>query len=407
MSDMTDRESAQSAVEQVKDAVDRAQQSRVARVFQRYTALNGPLLAAGMAYRSLFAIFAAAWVGFSIAGIWVRSNELVYAQLIGLVNQAVPNLIGPDGAISSQMLDTANRTLSITGVIALAGLVWTGLGWLSATRTAVRTIFELGNDKRNFFVQKGVDSVQALCFGLGLIASALIALLTTQLLEQILAYMGFDPESTTSQLGVYAVTVLISLLINIGTLSAMYRVLSRLYIPWRNLLVGAAMGAVALSVLSQASSYLLRGASRNPLLASFAVFVALLLWFNFVCQVILIAAAWIAVGMEDRGLSARRLSAEEAARERMRAEYRRDLEAAREAVSALTVDYEQAHGWRDRRRARRLLLRALRHLQAVTANDPDGRGGTGTGTGAGAGAGAADAGDAEHDAHATGVGRPG
>jgi len=371
MTDMTEGESSTSAVEQVKEVVDRAQRSRIARVLQRYSESNGALLAAGMAYQSLFAIFAAVWVGFSIAGIWVRSNELLYNQLIALVNQAVPNLIGPDGAITDQTLDAANLALTYTAVIALAALVWTALSWLSSTRTAIRQIFGVGNDKRNFFVQRSIDAVQAVAFGVGLIASALIALLTSQLLELMLIELGFNTESRLSQFGVYAVTVVISLLINFGTLVAMYRLLSRLYIPWRNLFVGSAIGAVALSVLSQASSYLLRGASRNPALAGFAVFVALLLWFNFVCQVILIAASWIAVGMEERGLSARRLSAEEAAQQRIREEYRRDLEEARRAVRTANEVYERVSGWRRRRRARRLLLRALRHLRIVTANDPD------------------------------------
>ncbi|GAA4165830.1 hypothetical protein GCM10022286_29580 [Gryllotalpicola daejeonensis] len=370
---MTERDSPATAVEQVKEVVDRAQRLRLARVFQHYTDSNGPLLAAGMAYQSLFALFAAVWVGFSIAGIWVRSNELLYDQLIRLVNQAVPNLIGDGGAISTRTLDAANLALTYTAVIAFAALVWTALGWLSSTRTAIRTIFGVGNDKRNFFVQRSIDAVQAVGFGVGLIVSALIALITTQLLELILLQLGVDRASPLSQLGVYSVTVFVSLLINFGTLAAMYRLLSRLYIPWRNLFVGSAIGAVALSVLSQASSYLLRGASRNPALAGFAVFVALLLWFNFVCQVILIAASWIAVGMEDRGLSARRLSAEEAAQERLREEYQRDLEEARRAVRTANEVYERVTGWRRRRQARRLLLRALRHLRVVTANDPDRR----------------------------------
>jgi membrane protein len=375
MKSMEVRETANNAVDQVKDVVDRAQQSRVARVFQRYTTANGPLLAAGMAYQSLFAIFAAVWVGFSIAGIWLRANRLLYDQLITLVNQAVPNLIGDDGAITTRTLDAANVALTYTAVIAFGVLIWTALGWLASTRTAIRAIFQVGNDKRNFFVQRSIDAVQALAFGIGLIVSALIALLTTQLLELMLLELGFDPTSTPSQVGVYGVTVIISLLINFGTLAAMYRVLSRLYIPWRSLIVGSALGAVALSVLSQASSYLLRGASRNPALAAFAVFVALLLWFNFVCQVILIAASWIAIGMEDRGVSARRLSAEEAAQERLREEYQRDLERARDAVGEADAAYEAAHGWRARLRARAALAQARRHLQAVVINDPDARGG--------------------------------
>jgi membrane protein len=367
---MSEQES-QGTVEQVKDVVERARRTRVARVFQRFGDADGALLASGMAYRSLFALFAAVWVGFSIAGIWVRSNQDVYEQLIAIVNQAVPNLIGDGGAISRKALDSAGTTLTWTGLIALAGLIWTALGWLAATRTAIRAIFDVSADKRNFVVQKSIDALQALVFSVGLVASALISVLTTQLLEQVLEQLGFDPDSAPSRVGVYVVTILVTVLINFGTLAGMYRVLSRLYIPWRSLFVGAGLGAIALTVLSQASSYLLGGASRNPLLASFAVFVALLLWFNFVCMVILIGAAWIAVGMEDRGLSARRLSAAEAAHEQLRAAYARDLAAARDEVVRARSALDGATGWAKRRRVRGELRGAVKNLQRVTANDPD------------------------------------
>jgi len=46
---------------------------------------------------------------------------------------------------------------------------------------------------------------------------------------------------------------------------------------------------------------LLRGGTSNPLLDSFALFIGVLLWFNFVCRVLLLTAAWIATGV-DRSL---------------------------------------------------------------------------------------------------------
>ena len=42
---------------------------------------------------------------------------------------------------------------------------------------------------------------------------------------------------------------------------------------------------------------LLGGATSNPLLASFAVFIGLLLWFNLICRVILLTSSWIATGI--------------------------------------------------------------------------------------------------------------
>ena len=370
MKSMTVRDTTTNAVGQVKEVAERAQKSRPARVFQHYSQTNGSLLAAGMAYQSLFAIFAAVWVGFSIAGIYVHSDQALYDQLIITINQAVPNLVGKHGAISTQLLQTADRTLSITGIIALLGLIWTALGWLASTRTAIRAIFGVGNDKRNFLVQKGFDALQALAFGVGLIASALVALLTTQFLEGILGYLGFDRGTLLAQILINCVSILISALINFGTLAAMYRVLSHLYIPWRNLFLGAAIGAVALVVLSQASGYLLRGASRNPLLASFAVFVALLLWFNFVCQVILICASWITVDMEDHGVSAQH-AGKRSESDRERAAFAQRLEAAQEEMQRASGAYAASKGWRERRQNRKAVLHAAGLLRNVMASDPE------------------------------------
>ena len=39
---------------------------------------------------------------------------------------------------------------------------------------------------------------------------------------------------------------------------------------------------------------------ENPLLDSFALFIGVLLWFNFVCRVLLLTAAWIATGVDSR-----------------------------------------------------------------------------------------------------------
>ena len=56
---------------------------------------------------------------------------------------------------------------------------------------------------------------------------------------------------------------------------------------------GAFYGAIGLTVLQQLSSLFVGGAASNPLLASFASLIALLLWFNLSAQVILIAGAYI------------------------------------------------------------------------------------------------------------------
>jgi membrane protein len=62
------------------------------------------------------------------------------------------------------------------------------------------------------------------------------------------------------------------------------------------------LGALGIGALKVVGGALLGGAGTNPLLASFAVIVGLLIWFNLLCQVMLLAASWIYVGMTDKGL---------------------------------------------------------------------------------------------------------
>jgi uncharacterized BrkB/YihY/UPF0761 family membrane protein len=141
------------------------------RVFQNYSAAQGPLLASGLAYQAIFAVFAAVWVGFSIIGL-------------------------------------------VAKILTLA-------------------------------VMFALDTV---------------------------------------------------------ILGAFFRVLSDVKIPWRRLRSGALVGAAALGILKVAGGSLLGVSKNNPLLATFAVILGLLIFFNFVCQVILISASWIKVGMTDRNL---------------------------------------------------------------------------------------------------------
>jgi membrane protein len=103
------------------------------------------------------------------------------------------------------------------------------------------------------------------------------------------------------------------------------------HIPLRFLAQGSLLGAFALGVLKVLGTALLGGATRNPLLASFAVIIGLLIWFTLICQVILIAACWVFVSMKDAGvpldakLAAERERQQEAERERLKDELRAEL----------------------------------------------------------------------------------
>lgn len=85
-------------------------------------------------------------------------------------------------------------------------------------------------------------------------------------------------------------------------LGLFFRIVSGIKIPFAQLAQGTFLAAAAMVVLQALGSTLLGGATRNPLLASFAAIVGLLIWLNLLCQVTLIGATWIAVSSDDRGV---------------------------------------------------------------------------------------------------------
>jgi membrane protein len=286
-------------------AIEWVQGLKPVRVFMHYSESRGPLLAAGLSFQSLFALFAALWVGFSVAGLVLRANSDLLGAFLTMLNTSVPGLIdtGDGGMIDPRVL-FESATLSWTGAIALAGLLFTALGWLASCRDAVRTIFGLPGELTNFALLKLKDAGLGLAFGVALVVSSALLVVSTQLAGSALEFLGFDRDSTVTVTAGTAIGLVLMFLLDTATLSALFRLLSGLAIPLRRLLVGALLGAAALGILKLLGTALLGGATRNPLLASFAVIIGLLIWFNLICQVILISASWISVGMADAGLIA-------------------------------------------------------------------------------------------------------
>ena len=276
------------------------------RVFTQFANQRGHLLAAGLSYQGVFATFAALWVTFSIAGLYVRSNPELLQAIFDFLAVSVPGLIGIDGsecAIDPDDLLSAS-VLGWTGVVALVGLFLTALGWLGAGRDAVRAMFRVGPSQTNFFLIKLKDAGLAVAFGIALIISAALSVASTSALGAVFEAVGVDEASLGALLTVRVTGLVLVFVFDAVVLALFYRSVSGIAIPVRRLIGGTLIGAGALGVLKALGSTLLGGAAANPLLASFAAIIGILIWFNFVSQVILLGAAWIAVGMQDRGIAA-------------------------------------------------------------------------------------------------------
>lgn len=274
------------------------------RVFVQYSSKGGPLLSAGLSYQAIFAVFAAIWVGFSIAGFAIKSNPDLEKAFLQLLSTSVPGLIDDgsgDGAIDSDVL-LATGILTWTGIVAAVGLLSTALGWLASGRDAVRLLFGLPGVPTNFLLLKLKDLGLALGFGVAMLLSAALSVFSTAALGTVFDWVGIDNDSGFAIVIARAIGLVVVLTLDAAVLGAFYRFVCRIDLPFRQLGQGVLLAALALVVLQALGSSLLGGATKNPLLASFAVIIGLLIWFNLICQVTLIGATWIAVSADDRGV---------------------------------------------------------------------------------------------------------
>lgn len=276
------------------------------RVLVHYATSRGPLLAAGLSYQAIFASFAAIWVAFAISGFVIRANPQLEQALFELLATNVPGLIdtGGGGAIDPDRLLSAS-ILGWTGAVAAIGLFLTVLGWLASGRDAVRTLFGMPAPTTNPVLLKLKDLALAFGFGALVVTSAALSVFGASVLEWLFDLTGVEDGSAPATVAARAGGFVLVLLLDTVVLGTFYRIVSGIRIPLRLLVPATLIAAVALGVLKALGTTLLGGTTTNPLLASFAAIIGLLIWFNFVCQVILIGAAWIAVSAQDRGLDLR------------------------------------------------------------------------------------------------------
>jgi len=269
------------------------------RAFLHYRTHGGPLLADAITYRALFSVFAVVLLGFTVAAAWLAGDAGATRRLIQAVDAVVPGLVGDGGLIDPAQI-TAPAGLTIAGIVAVIGLVGAALGAITSTRTALRTIAGQVHDDV-FFVWVLLRNLGlAVAIAVGIVASAAATFLVSAAADAVRAWAG-PASADLAAFGTQVAAIVIVFVLDAAIVVLAFVVLSGLKAPARALLPGALIGAVGLTVLQQLSSLFVRGATANPLLASFASLIALLLWMNLSAQVLLIASSYIVVGAQEQG----------------------------------------------------------------------------------------------------------
>lgn len=317
-----------------KRATAWALERKPVRALLLYQERHGAMLADSVTYRTLFSVFAGVFLGFAVTGVWLSGRPELMSALIETVDAAIPGLVGEGGLIEPDVL-VQPLTLSIAGIVALVGLLAAAIGAIGSLRTAFRALADQPDDQTFFLWLLLRDLLLAIGFGASLAAAAAVTFLSTTALGAVFEWLGVSARDELDDATTRTVSVLVIFVIDTLVVAAMFRLLSGLRPNARSLWTGAIIGGLGLSVLQLLSSLFVGGATSNPLLASFGSLIALLLWFNFSAQVILIAGAYIITGVdEEHDRVSARYGAPTVATRRLRRAERRATAAASELTEA-------------------------------------------------------------------------
>jgi len=273
------------------------------RTQQHYSRVNAGSQAGAVTYYAFLSFFPLLALAFFVVGYVTRYFPDAQDGLIDAIEQVLPGMIGPDeGQIS---LDAIQRAAATVGIIGLVTLIYSGLGWLSGMRTALRVVFELPPGTRPSYVAgKLRDLLTLAVVGTTLLVSVALSGVVTRFSTDVLDLMNVDHDLSWV---VEVTAVSVAMLANTLLFFVLFTVLARPPVPRRSLWEGALLGSVGFEVLKQLSSLLLAATQKSPAFQAFGIALILLVWINYFSRLVMYAAAW---AFTTRAARARRAAEE-------------------------------------------------------------------------------------------------
>lgn len=289
--------------ERVRARVDAVRRRRplvdhLVRMQEHYGGVKAGQQAGAVTYFGFLSFFPILALSFFAVG-WISR---VYADarhdLAQALNSVMPGLIGSDqGQATLGQIEKAAGTLGIIGAVLL---LYSGLGWLSAMRDALVTVFETpAKEQPGFVGAKLRDLLALVLIGVVLFVAVVVAGLVGGFSGSLLDWAQVEVD-----LGwlVTALTVVLGFGANMLLFFLMFRLLGEPHVPRRSLWQGAALGALAFEVLKQASGLLLRITQGSPAFQAFGIALIVLVWINYFSRIVLYSAAFAYTAPAARAL---------------------------------------------------------------------------------------------------------
>jgi membrane protein len=290
-------------VERVRARIDDVRRRRplldhLVRMQEHYGKVKAGQQAGAVTYFGFLSFFPIVALSFFVVGWISRVYSGARADLRDALNGVMPGLIGSEqGQATLGQIEKAASTLGIIGAVLL---LYSGLGWLSAMRAALVTVFETPAKEQPGFVSAKLRDLLALVLiGTVLFLSVVVAGLVGGFSSALLDRMGVSVD-----LGwlLTLLTVVLGFAASLLLFLLLFRLLGEPQAPRSALAQGAVLGALAFEVLKQLSNLLLRVTQGSPAFQAFGIALIVLVWINYFSRVVLYAAAFAQTAPATRAL---------------------------------------------------------------------------------------------------------
>jgi membrane protein len=262
----------------------------LATSYRHYQSRHGDHLAAAITYFSFLALFPLVLLGVSVTGFVLAATPHLQTELFAHLTEQVP---GSFGNTVKDVIAAAIRRRAAVGVVGVAGVALTGLGWIDNLRTGIDTVWGLPERKRSFLAKKAADVLVLGGLGVGVLVSLAITVGGTAASGWLLRLIGADRIT-----GAGTLASLVALLLAIaGSMVVFGWVMIRLpdvrvsrRTGWRSTL----LAAVGFEVLKVVGTFYITRVTRSPAAAVIGPALGVLVWINLVSRYLLFCVAWAA-----------------------------------------------------------------------------------------------------------------
>ncbi|POX54248.1 hypothetical protein C3489_14050 [Streptomyces sp. Ru71] len=260
------------------------------RSYERLDRVKWTRLAAAMTFISFISLFPLLTVAAAIAAATLSQDQ--QKTLEDKIADQVPGI--SDQLDIQGLIDNAGTVGMIAGTV----LMLTGINWVGQMRDCLRAVWELPDTQDNPLLGKAKDGGILLGFGGAVLVTLAVSTVASAAVGWISRLAGLDEHgwgSVLLRVAAFAVAVLADFLLLLYVLTLLPGVEPRRH----RLIVAALLGAVGFELLKLLLSGYIQGVAAKSMYGAFGVPVALLLWINFTCKLLLYCAAWTATGSKE------------------------------------------------------------------------------------------------------------